>query len=136
MPYDLLQLSPAVPALQYGMQVFEGMKAYHGVDGNARLFRPDLNMARFLMSSERLSLPSFDKSALKECLMQLVSHERDWIPKGRGLSLYIRPTHIATQPSLGVGPSTQSLLYIILSPVGTWLGTPCTGLLGTRVACH
>lgn len=33
------------------------MKAYRGVDGKIRLFRPDLNMKRMLTSAERSVLP-------------------------------------------------------------------------------
>ena len=40
-----------------GVQCFEGMKAYRGVDGRVRLFRPDLNMARLKRSQHRLAMP-------------------------------------------------------------------------------
>lgn len=33
------------------------MKAYRGVDGKIRLFRPDLNMKRMSTSAERSVLP-------------------------------------------------------------------------------
>ena len=37
----------------YAQELYEGMKAYRGVDGRLRLFRPDLNMKRMNMTAER-----------------------------------------------------------------------------------
>ena len=42
------------------MCCFEGMKAYKGVDGRTRLFRPDMNMARLHRSARRLLLADYD----------------------------------------------------------------------------
>ena len=41
----------------------------------------------------------------------------------RGYSLYLRPTLIGTQRTLGVGPPGSALLYIIASPVGPYYPT-------------
>jgi branched-chain amino acid aminotransferase len=59
--------------------------------------------------------------------------DSEWIPKDKGYSLYIRecfelpgypgvddqagPTMIGTQNALGVGPSSDALLFVICSPV-------------------
>ena len=45
-PVAPLSLDPAASCLHYGLQAFEGMKAYLDADGKARLFRPELNMVR------------------------------------------------------------------------------------------
>ena len=55
-PHGPLALSPAAMTLHYALQCFEGMKAYLCADGKARLFRPDMNMARLARSSQRLGL--------------------------------------------------------------------------------
>ncbi len=73
------------------------MKAFKDAKGQIRLFRPDMNLNRFLASSTRLALPSFDKNELLECIKALVKADQHWIPSERGYSLYIRPTHIATK---------------------------------------
>ncbi len=52
-----LEIHPAAKVLHYSIEIFEGMKAYHGVDQKLRLFRPDLNMNRFHKSTLRSSLP-------------------------------------------------------------------------------
>lgn len=56
-------------------------------------------------------------------LKKFVQIEAGWVPEKRGYSLYIRPTYIATQPSLGVGATSDALLYVIASPVGPYYAT-------------
>ena len=43
--------------------------------------------------------------------------------RARGYSLYLRPTMIGTQRTLGVGPPGSALLYVIASPVGPYYPT-------------
>ncbi|KAK3700896.1 hypothetical protein QZH41_012704, partial [Actinostola sp. cb2023] len=63
MPFGQLSLSPAASALHYGLECFEGMKAYRGVDDKVRLFRPMENMTRMNNSAARASLPvRYDKN--------------------------------------------------------------------------
>jgi branched-chain amino acid aminotransferase len=99
------------------------MKAYKDAKGKIRLFRPDLNMNRFLRSTARVALPGFDKDQLLECIKELVRTEERWIPVGKGYSLYLRPTMIGTQETLGVGASNRALLFVICSPVGPYYRT-------------
>ena len=56
-PYQPLQIDPAASCFQYSTNLFEGMKAYLGPDGEVRLFRPNLNMERMKMSAARIALP-------------------------------------------------------------------------------
>eukprot|EP01136_Pigoraptor_vietnamica_P044110 Opistho-1_new@20447 len=119
-PYHKLQLDPACTVFHYAVECFEGMKAYQDAQGNTRLFRPDKNMDRISASAERLALPSFDRKQFLECIKALVRLDKSWIPNQKGFSLYIRPTLIGTQESLGVGPSSRALLYVICSPVGPY----------------
>lgn len=119
-PYGPLQLDPACMVFHYAQEIFEGLKAYRGVSGGIRLFRHQDNIERLRRSAKRLCMPDFDAGEITNALKQLVLLERDWIPKTDGCALYIRPTMIATDPFLGVRPSTSYLLYIILSPVGAY----------------
>ena len=54
--------------LHYAQELFEGMKAYRGVDGKIRLFRPMHNMARMNLTAGRACLPAFDGYQLLECI--------------------------------------------------------------------
>lgn len=51
-PYGDMSISPAATGLHYGLQCFEGLKAYTDAKGNVRLFRP-------VSFTAILSLPSF-----------------------------------------------------------------------------
>lgn len=122
-PTEDLRLSPAASSLHYGLQCFEGMKAYKSpVDGSLRLFRPDLNMARLQRSMDRLQMHgySFDPEELLECIKELIRVDKRWVPDQEGYSLYIRPTVIATHPFLGLAAPESMLLYCITSPVGPY----------------
>lgn len=98
--YKHLSLSPAASGLHYGIQCFEGMKAYKDQQGKIRLFRPDCNMDRFNESMQRLSMPSIDKTNLLECIKKLLIIEESWIPHQDGYSVYIRPTAIGSNANL------------------------------------
>jgi branched-chain amino acid aminotransferase len=119
-PFHMLSLSPAASVLHYGSEVFEGMKAFRGVDGKVRLFRPMMNMARMNRSALRVGLPPFDGAGLLECIEELVRQDQDWIPEGDGFSLYIRPTYISTYAAVGVAMPAAAKLFVILSPVGPY----------------
>lgn len=119
-PYHNLELDPAASCLHYGLEAFEGMKAYRDSRGRARLFRPDLNMKRLATSMERLAFPPLDGPAFTECIKALVRADGDWIPAGEGYSLYLRPTVIGTWPYLGVHAAHRIKLYCIACPVGPY----------------
>ncbi|XP_033025412.1 branched-chain-amino-acid aminotransferase, mitochondrial [Lacerta agilis] len=122
-PFQNLSLHPASSALHYSVELFEGMKAFRCPDKRIQLFRPMMNMNRMLRSALRNSLPPFDKTEFLECIRRLIDLDQDWVPHADATSLYIRPTFIGTEPSLGVAKSSQALLYVILCPVGAYFAT-------------
>ncbi|KHD86773.1 branched-chain amino acid aminotransferase [Heyndrickxia ginsengihumi] len=119
-PYAPLVLDPSVMVFHYGQAIFEGLKAYRTKDGRVLLFRPEKNVARLNLSCQRMSIPQIDEEIVLDAIKQLVEIEKDWIPNEEGTSLYIRPFIIATEPSLGVHPSREYKLMVILSPVGSY----------------
>jgi branched-chain amino acid aminotransferase len=119
-PLRPLSLDPASMCLHYGQEIFEGMKAYKGKNDSIYLFRPEENINRMNRSAERLCMAQIDNDLFMEGLKKLVLLEKDWIPHDTGTSLYIRPTMIATEPALGVHPSSQYLFFIIVGPVGAY----------------
>lgn len=119
-PYQSLQLDPAAVIFHYGQTIFEGLKAYAGKNGAARLFRPEKNMQRLNRSADRLCMPQIDEELALEALKQLVSIEKEWIPTAPGTSLYIRPFMIGIEPTLNVTASLHYQFIIILSPVGSY----------------
>ncbi|KAL1876582.1 hypothetical protein VTK73DRAFT_9246 [Phialemonium thermophilum] len=116
-PYGPLSLMPTASVLHYATECFEGLKAYRGYDGKLRLFRPDCNARRMLLSSTRISLPAFDPRELERLILALMAVDGPrWLPRDRkGSFLYLRPTLIGTQPQLGVQAPRQALLFITAS---------------------
>ncbi|EHY55686.1 hypothetical protein HRR83_007900 [Exophiala dermatitidis] len=113
-PYGPLSIMPTASVLHYATECFEGMKAYRGVDGKVRLFRPDRNARRFLQSATRISLPGFPPAEFLKLLKKFVGVEAPkWIAEP-GQFIYIRPTMIATAPALGVQKPREALLYIMM----------------------
>lgn len=119
-PFEHLQLHPFTSALHYGLQCFEGLKAYRNSKGEVRLFRPWCNALRFKKSSVRLTLPDFDGNELVKLLAELVRVDERWVPPTSEYSLYVRPLHIATDETLGVSPPTSSKIVIMTGPVGPY----------------
>lgn len=126
-PYGPLTLMPTAGVLHYATECFEGLKAYRGFDGKLRLFRPDLNAKRMLMSSLRISLPGFEPEALEKMIMKLMAVDGPrWLSQP-GTFCYLRPTAIGTQPQLGVQKPKESLLFVIASYMPA-LDSPAEGM--------
>jgi branched-chain amino acid aminotransferase len=123
-PYQSIQLDPQSKALQYCQCIFEGMKASIGIDGVPKLLRPDLNIERFNLSAQRMCMPAVPPPLFLNALKTLTRLEIDWIPKAEGSALYLRPTMVATESSLGVAPASTYLFYIYAAPVQPYFTNP------------
>ena len=119
-PYGSFEIEPAAMVFHYGQEMFEGLKAYRGADGRARLFRPDMNAKRANDSNDRLVIPQIPVEDFVQAVETVVKVDEDWIPTVPGTSLYIRPFVIATDEFLGVAPSKTYKFFIILSPSGAY----------------
>jgi branched-chain amino acid aminotransferase len=61
-----------------------------------------------------------DSDLFMDGLKELVTLDKEWVPKKRGYSLYIRPFIFATESFLGVKVSETYRFMIITSPVGAY----------------
>lgn len=120
LPYQSIQLDPSTSVFHYGQAVFEGMKAYKDDEDRVWLFRPDQNFERINKSSKRLSIPEFPKEYFFEGLEKLLAIDTDWIRKGVGNSLYIRPFVFASQAGVQATASNAYKFMIICSPVASY----------------
>jgi branched-chain amino acid aminotransferase len=119
-PYQPFALDPATAVLHYAQAVFDGLKAFRGVDGTVRLFRAPKHVERLGRSCERLCIPALDPELVLESFHALVGLDQAWVPKKVGTSLYLRPTVIASEAFLGVRPAKSYMYFLILSPVGAY----------------
>ena len=119
-PYGPIQLDPSAKVFHYGQAIFEGMKAFKDDEDQVWLFRPLANIDRFNVSSKRLAIPEFPADLFLEGLETLIDLDRDWVKKGFGNSLYIRPFVIATEKGVSASPSKSYKFMIICSPAKSY----------------
>ncbi len=117
MPYQPITLAPGCLTLHYGQTVFEGLKAFRGVDGRFRVFRPDMNAKRLHESCLRLCMPTIDDDVFMNAIEQLVQVDHAWVPEERGQAFYIRPLLFATEPHLNVRAATEYRFLMMTAPV-------------------
>lgn len=121
-PYAPMALDPAAGVLHYGQALFEGSKAFRGVDGVIRLFRPEQHAQRMATGAPRLCMQAPAIADMEQAVRALVKVEADWVPRSPGTSLYLRPTLIGTEGFLGVRPATKYRYFVIASPAGNYFG--------------
>jgi branched-chain amino acid aminotransferase len=130
-PVAKMSVHPAMMALHYGQSIFEGLKASMTKDATPVLFRPDAHARRFNMSADRMSMPALPVDMFLEAITRLVAIDKDWIPKQRGSSLYVRPIMFATDEFVGVRASETYKFMIITLPVGPYYNKPVSLLAET-----
>lgn len=126
-PFANLNFHPALLSIHYGQSIFEGMKAYKTNQGEAVLFRPNLNAKRFKESAHRMAMPEISEDLYEFCLHEFLKVDKNWIPQGKGSSLYIRPFMFATDAYIGIKISDTYRFMIIASPAvsgGVYIGEP------------
>lgn len=121
-PYTPLTLEPSASIFHYGQAIFEGMKAYKDDNGDIFLFRPNENYKRMNKSAVRLAIPEFPEDWFDQGLKTLLKIDSQWVQKGFGNALYIRPFMIATAPGVMASPSSEYMFIIITSPVQSYYG--------------
>ena len=115
-PYEKISIEPSASVFHYGQAIFEGMKAFKDDNNNVFLFRPNENFERINKSAIRMSIPQIDRNLFFSAIEQLVNLDKDWIKKGEGKSLYIRPFIVATDYAIQAVASHNYKFMIICAP--------------------
>ncbi len=121
---DNITISALSGSLHYGIQAFEGLKAYRGSDGSIRIFRPWENGARLKRSADFLGIASPDIDMFIEACKRVVIENEEFLPsyESRG-TLYIRPFVIGVSPQIDLVSSTEVLFIVAAMPVGSFAGS-------------
>lgn len=118
---EYIPLHIAASCLHYGQEVFEGLKAFRGKDGKIRIFRMDENAKRFIRSAEGIKMQPLPEYLFCEMVRKVVKlNERFVPPYGSGASLYIRPLELGITPRIGVSPSSEYIVIMLVTPVGPY----------------
>ncbi len=131
-PFGKYPFHPATSALHYGQSIFEGLKAYKGVNGEVQLFRPKQNIERLNKSAKRMAMPEFPEDIFFNAIDELMRLDQKWIPPVEGSSLYIRPFMYATDEYVGIKPSDNYRLIIFTCPVGAYYDHPVKVMIDDR----
>ena len=118
---EYIKMHMSTTCLHYGLECFEGLKAFRGVDGKVRLFRADENGRRMQSSARKLCLPVPPLELFVEACYEVVKRNIEYVPSYEsGASLYLRPVLIGTKVGLGVKASHEAMLIVFCSPVGPY----------------
>jgi branched-chain amino acid aminotransferase len=116
-----IPLHMAAPALHYGQEAFEGLKAFETKDGRAVVFRPLENAHRLQKSCERIFIPLVPDELFMDAVQKVVKANIKYLPPyGTGASMYLRPLVIGTGARVGLGPASEYLFVMFATPVGPY----------------
>jgi branched-chain amino acid aminotransferase len=130
--YGPLSLAPAISALQYGISVFEGLKAHRTPEGSIAIFRPRDNASRLRRSAERLATPPVPEQLFLDAVRELVRLDSAWVPAHGEGALYIRPCQFSIDESVRVKPADRYLFVVFTFPYGTYYAAPVDVLVTER----
>jgi len=120
-PDEMLNLHMAAPSLHYGQEAFEGLKAYETADGRVVTFRPEENARRLQKSCRRIFIPEVPEEMFLEAIEKVIKANAKFVPPyGTGASLYIRPFIIGAGARVGLGPASEYLFAVFVTPVGPY----------------
>ncbi|MBQ1227913.1 MAG: aminotransferase class IV, partial [Alistipes sp.] len=118
---EYIPMHISTTCLHYGLECFEGLKAFKGADGKVRIFRMDENAKRMQSSARKLCLPIPTQAIFEQACYECVKRNIDFVPPyGSGASLYLRPLLIGTKVGLGVKSSPEAMFIVFCSPVGAY----------------
>lgn len=111
------------PALNYGQQAYEGMKAFRSPTNEITIFRPTRNASRFAHSAATVSIPPVPESVFSECVHAAVSLNAAYVPPHEtGAAMYIRPLIFGSSAQLGLNPPEEYTFCVYVLPVGVYHG--------------
>ena len=113
-----LRLSIMSPALNYGQQCFEGLKAFRCKDGHIRVFRPDENAKRMAHSASMIAIPPPPKDLFLEAVKMAALKNAEYVPPYElGQALYLRPLLLGSGEQLALLPPDEYTFLVAATPV-------------------
>ncbi|PBP17311.1 branched-chain-amino-acid aminotransferase [Diplocarpon rosae] len=118
-----LRLHGMAPALNYGQQAYEGMKAFRSPTDEITIFRLNRNASRLVHSAAVVSIPPVPETIFSECVHAAVSLNAAYVPPHEtGAAMYIRPLIFGSSAQLGLSPPEEYTFCVYVLPVGDYHG--------------
>lgn len=112
------------PGLNYGMQCYEGLKAFRTPeDKSITIFRPQQNAERMQHSASYVSMPPVPVELFKRAVHMAVSRNAAYVPPHScGASMYVRPLLFGSSAQLGLDPPEEYTFLVYVMPTGVYHG--------------
>lgn len=122
-PY--IRIHGMAPALNYGQQAYEGLKAFRTPGDRAiTVFRPDRNAKRMQHSAEFISCPPVPDELFLAAVKAAVALNAEFVPPHEtGAALYIRPQIYGSSAQLGLTAPEEYTFCVFVVPTGVYHGS-------------
>ncbi|KGQ07801.1 Putative branched-chain-amino-acid aminotransferase TOXF [Beauveria bassiana D1-5] len=113
------------PALNYGQQAYEGLKAFRMPGDSAiSVFRPDRNGLRLQHSADVVSMPHVPVDVFVRACRAAVALNASFVPPHEtGAALYVRPQLYGSSAQLGLTAPEEYTFCVFVVPTGVYHGT-------------
>ncbi|QKX62935.1 uncharacterized protein TRUGW13939_10103 [Talaromyces rugulosus] len=120
-PY--LRIHGLAPGLNYGQQVFEGLKAYRDPHGQIQVFRPKDHAARLQRSCNAVAIPEIPQETFWKSVNLALGRNAEFVPPhDSDAAMYVRPLAFGSDAFIAVsaGPSYKFCVYT--QPISAYHG--------------
>jgi branched-chain amino acid aminotransferase len=120
-----MRIHGMAPALNYGQQAYEGLKAFRTPSDEAiAIFRPDRNALRLQHSADVVSMPRVPVDMFLQACRAAVALNAEYVPPHEtGAAMYIRPQIYGSSAQLGLSPPEEYTFCVFVLPTGVYHGT-------------
>lgn len=119
-----LRIHGMAPGLNYGMQCYEGLKAFRAPDNTINIFRPQKNAERMQHSASFISIPEVPIDHFLACCSLAVGMNAAYVPPHEtGGAMYVRPLLFGSSAQLGLNPPQEYTFVVYCIPTGVYHGT-------------
>ena len=119
-----MRIHGMAPALNYGQQAYEGLKAFRTPDDAAiQIFRPDRNALRLQRSADCVSIPRVPEDVFLAAVRAAVALNAEFVPPhATGAAMYVRPQIYGSAAQLGLNPPDEYAFCVYVMPTGVYHG--------------
>jgi branched-chain amino acid aminotransferase len=118
-----LSIHGMASGLNYGVQAFEGMKAFRTPNSQIAIFRPDQNAKRIQHSATYISAPAVPEEHFVRCVTLAIASNAEYVPPYEtGAAMYVRPLLFGSSAQLGLNPCDEYTFIVFVMPTGVYHG--------------